>query len=229
MSFFKVAFWIIANMLEKRVNKVAETFGFVATKDYWSYYARRFGTLAAAGTMVGVFALYGFATPSAATVSGSTAELSTFTEKSLGGVELLRQELNAVEKAKLPDVDESQKTAIVISPDLETITTAETGENLRFVGTFKITHYCACSICCGPYASGKTATGKQVAEGMVAADWNVFPPGTVIYIKRGDSVVQKVVEDRGGGVNGNHIDVYVPTHEGALQLGTYTADVYVAA
>ena len=27
------------------------------------------------------------------------------------------------------------------------------------LGTFKITHYCPCSICCGPWANGITSTG----------------------------------------------------------------------
>ncbi len=30
---------------------------------------------------------------------------------------------------------------------------------LKPLGTFRITHYCPCSICCGPWANGITSTG----------------------------------------------------------------------
>ena len=99
------------------------------------------------------------------------------------------------------------------------------GERLLYVGDFKVTHYCACTIC--TWGSGITASGKPVAEGMIAADWGVLPRGTKVYIKRGDTLLEKVVEDRGGAIQGNIIDVYVPSHEQALKLGVYTAELYV--
>jgi 3D (Asp-Asp-Asp) domain-containing protein len=99
------------------------------------------------------------------------------------------------------------------------------GERLRYVGDFKVTHYCACTIC--TYGSGITASGKPVAEGMIAADWGVLPRGTKVYIKRGETLLEMVVEDRGGAINGNIIDVYVSSHERALGLGVYTAELYV--
>ena len=99
------------------------------------------------------------------------------------------------------------------------------GEKLKYAGTFKVTHYCACTIC--TWGSGVTASGKTVSDGMIAADWNVLPQGTKVYIKRGDELIEKVVEDTGGAINGNIIDVYVPSHEQAIQMGVYMADLYV--
>ena len=99
------------------------------------------------------------------------------------------------------------------------------GEMLKYVGDFRVTHYCACTIC--TWGSGITASGKPVAEGMIAADWSVLPRGTRVYIKRGDTLLEKVVEDRGGAIQGNIIDVYVPSHEQALKLGVYIAELYI--
>jgi 3D (Asp-Asp-Asp) domain-containing protein len=62
---------------------------------------------------------------------------------------------------------------------------------------------------------------------MIAADWRVLPKGTKVYLKRGDTLIEKVVEDRGGAINGNVIDVYVPSHQEALQRGVYYTDLYV--
>ena len=56
-----------------------------------------------------------------------------------------------------------------------------------------VTHYCACSKCCGENASGITASGKQVEVGMVAMS-SYYPFGTQIMING----TMYTVEDRGG-------------------------------
>lgn len=125
--------------------------------------------------------------------------------KLVGGVEIIRGELTSAYDLSVPR--------------------NEAGERLKLVGNFRVTHYCACTIC--TYGTGITASGKQVAVGMVAADWKVLPKGTVVYVKRGDSVQRYVVEDRGGAIGGNKLDIYVPTHGQAIQAGVFNAEVYV--
>ena len=89
-----------------------------------------------------------------------------------------------------------------------------------------VTHYCACEKCCGPNANGVTASGKQVATGMVAMS-SYYPFGTLIEING----VMYTVEDRGGsGIENSRsrVDIYVPDHNEALRLGrfTTTATIY---
>lgn len=89
-----------------------------------------------------------------------------------------------------------------------------------------VTHYCACTKCCGSNASGMTASGKQVAQGMVAMSSH-YPFGTQIMING----TMYTVEDRGasGIENDIHrVDIYVPDHNLALRMGRYntTATVY---
>lgn len=80
--------------------------------------------------------------------------------------------------------------------------------------TFKVTAYCSCSKCCGSYANGITATGTTVTAGRtIAVDKNVIPLGTTVYIDG----VPYVAEDTG--VSGNWIDLYMGSHEAALQWG----------
>ena len=69
-----------------------------------------------------------------------------------------------------------------------------------------------------------TATNKRVKRGMVAADWRVFPPGTRLYIP---GYGEAVVEDRGGAVKGNHLDLFVDTYKEARSWGVRNMDVYV--
>lgn len=83
-----------------------------------------------------------------------------------------------------------------------------------------VTHYCACTKCCGPNAQGITASGKQVATGMVAMS-SYYPFGTLIEING----VMYTVEDRGGsGIENSRsrVDIYVSDHNEALRLGRYT-------
>ena len=85
-----------------------------------------------------------------------------------------------------------------------------------------VTHYCACSKCCGKNADGITASGKRVAPGMVAMSSH-YPFGTVLVIN-GEVYT---VEDRGGsGIENDiaRVDIYVEDHKQALRLGRYWAE-----
>ncbi len=76
----------------------------------------------------------------------------------------------------------------------------------------KITHYDACLECCGK-TNGITASGvKATVNHTVAGD---FPFGTVLWVDG----VRYVVEDRGGKIKGNRLDVFVSSHEEALKRG----------
>ena len=66
---------------------------------------------------------------------------------------------------------------------------------------------------------GITASGQPIqADVTVAADQSIFPYGTVLYI---ESVGIRIVQDKGAGVQGAHIDVAVDTHENALSWSGY--------
>lgn len=87
------------------------------------------------------------------------------------------------------------------------------------VKTMTITYYCSCTKCCGPNAKGITASGKKVQEGMVAMKG--VPFGTKIEING----KQYVVEDRG--VGEGCVDVYVSSHQRALELGRHKVKVKI--
>ena len=81
---------------------------------------------------------------------------------------------------------------------------------MTYYGTCHITFYGPQQLSDGSWST-TTATGTTCSEGRtVAADWDIFPSGTVLYIPNdplgGDGYY--TVEDRGPGVNGNHLDLY---------------------
>ena len=80
--------------------------------------------------------------------------------------------------------------------------------------TYKITAYCPCSKCCGK-TTGRTASGTKATAGRTVAASSKFAFGTKLNI--GGHIY--TVEDRGGAINGNKIDIFVSTHAEALQWG----------
>lgn len=80
--------------------------------------------------------------------------------------------------------------------------------------TYKITAYCSCSKCCGK-TTGRTASGTQATAGRTVAAPSKFAFGTKLNI--GGQIY--TVEDRGGAITGNRIDIYVNSHSAALQWG----------
>lgn len=86
----------------------------------------------------------------------------------------------------------------------------------------KITYYCSCSKCCGK-SDGVTSSGSKAQVGHTIAAPKSYAFGTQIEI---DGVVY-TVEDRGGSISGNRFDVYVGSHQEALNLGVKYAEVKI--
>lgn len=82
--------------------------------------------------------------------------------------------------------------------------------------TSTVTAYCPCEKCCGAYANGYTATGAKATQGVtIAADPDVLPMGTEIELDGHTYTVQ----DTGGAITGNRLDLYFDSHEDALRWG----------
>ena len=105
------------------------------------------------------------------------------------------------------------------------------------VMTMEITGYCNCGDCCGwhrpyfgfgspvfssgpnkgkPKEVGVTASGTRTRPGTVAADTSVLPFGTIVYV---EGYGYGRVEDRGGAIKGNKLDLWFPSHNEALKWG----------
>lgn len=95
-----------------------------------------------------------------------------------------------------------------------------------YLGKFWITAYCPCSICCGIWSNPtnpSTASGAPAVEGVTCAAPSNFEFGTELIVDGHTYVVQ----DRGGAVQGQHLDIYFSTHEAALNFATGYYDVYI--
>ena len=106
-----------------------------------------------------------------------------------------------------------------------------------------VTAYCPCATCCGwklnrygnpvfNYGSkrgyrkkvGYTSTGTKADVGTIAADPRSIPYGTKLYIQ---GYGFGVVEDTGGALKGNHIDIFFHSHAQAMRWGVKSLKVAV--
>ncbi len=97
------------------------------------------------------------------------------------------------------------------------------------VKTFNTSAYCSCSKCCGK-STGITSSGAKATSWYTLAAGSGYPIGTVIYIpyfKNKPNGGWFVVQDRGGAISNNRLDVYMGTHSQALQFGRKTLECYV--
>lgn len=85
----------------------------------------------------------------------------------------------------------------------------------------ELTAYCSCYECSEGYG-GVTASGVIAqANHTIAVDPDVIPLGSWVEINGH----QYHAEDVGGGVNGNHIDIYFDSHDVAVEFGRQVANV----
>lgn len=88
---------------------------------------------------------------------------------------------------------------------------------------FKVTAYCSCAKCCGK-TTGYTASGTKATAGRTVAASAQFAYGTKLIING----KEYTVEDRGGAITGNKIDIYMNSHAEALAWGVKYLPVQVA-
>lgn len=101
----------------------------------------------------------------------------------------------------------------------------ETGLPYRKLGNFELTWYCPCEKCVGKKKEVRTATGtKPKANRTIAVDPTKIPLGSIVYI---EGYGYFIAEDTGSAIKSNRIDIFVDSHEIALQLGKRHANVYL--
>ena len=80
--------------------------------------------------------------------------------------------------AKLETAEETTDSEVfdVEAKEPSQVRVDSSADGLTYLGEFRVTHYCACSACCGQYADGVTATGTVASEGRtIAVDTSVIP------------------------------------------------------
>ena len=130
---------------------------------------------------------------------------------------------------------EPKEVTMVEEPMIELEPTIEVEPTITSLGEYKLTAYCSCERCCGEWSVDRpldregnpiiyTANMSVATQGVtVAADTDVLPFDSKILIDGHEYTVQ----DRGGAIKGNRIDVYFESHEEALQFGVQYKEIFL--
>lgn len=147
--------------------------------------------------------------------------------------EQLNEKQNSIEELQ-KEIKELQEKDKTIEKDIKKIKTAKnkatttrgstsrsvTASTTPITGTEKwiwanTSAYCPCKHCCGK-TNGITASGTKATAGRTIAASSSYKFGTKIEI---EGMGIYVVEDRGGAITGNKIDIFFNTHSEALKFG----------
>ncbi len=130
------------------------------------------------------------------------------------------------------DVIEPKDEIILVSKDRDSIVETTSGDIQRYTKKYTVTAtgYCPCIICCGK-TNGITASGAKASEGTTIAAWSSLPFGTEVYIPYFDNGSDNKgiyeVQDRGGAITNEKIDIFFNSHEEALKFGRRTIEIYI--
>lgn len=89
--------------------------------------------------------------------------------------------------------------------------------------------YCACVNCCGK-TNGITASGASATPWYTLAAGRGVPIGTIVYIPSLSHTANGgwfVVQDRGGAISNNRIDIFMGSHGEAIQFGRKNLECYL--
>lgn len=134
-------------------------------------------------------------------------------------IEILREQLSSeVIKEPVDKIVQVQTKSVITSRSSYSRTSGISGQS----GVYKVTAYCACMQCCGK-TNGITASGAKATANHTIAAPSTFAFGTKVVING----VTYTVEDRGGAIQGNRIDIYMNSHAEALAWGVRYVEVEV--
>ena len=119
---------------------------------------------------------------------------------------------NEIEKVKISKINNKKTTVTSRSGSTIRDTNTTTNEGWMWAN---VSAYCACSKCCGK-TNAITASGTYATAGRTIAAPSNYKFGTKIEL---EGMGTYVVEDRGGAITGNKIDVYFNSHSEALAFG----------
>ena len=127
---------------------------------------------------------------------------------------IIKEPINKIVQVQKTVSSRGTTTSRAASIETEEDSDADSAASGKSLGVYKVTGYCSCSKCCGS-ATGRTASGTTATAGRTVAASSSLPFGTELIIN-GHTYT---VEDRGGAVKGNKIDIYFSSHAQALAWG----------
>jgi len=112
------------------------------------------------------------------------------------------------------------EVAIATMPDAQMV--EPVGERWESLGKWKLSFYCPCRQCSSGWGH-QTSSGATCVEGVTVA-CAILPAGTRVKI---DGYGERIVQDTGAGVRGQHLDVFMESHSECLRHGLKYREVWI--
>ena len=138
---------------------------------------------------------------------------------------VVKEPVNKIVQVQKNITSRSGTTVANVNTPASTPASTTTAANTNATTTtkiFKVTAYCSCAKCCGK-VTGRTASGTHATAGQTVAASGQFAFGTKLIING----QEYTVEDRGGAIQGNRIDIYMNSHAEAMAWGVKYLPVQV--
>jgi 3D (Asp-Asp-Asp) domain-containing protein len=74
---------------------------------------------------------------------------------------------------------------------------------------------------------GRTASGRMVSRGVIAADPSILPLGSRVRLDHPGYSGEYIVADTGGAIRGRRIDIWTPSSNEAMRFGRRTVKLTV--
>lgn len=97
--------------------------------------------------------------------------------------------------------------------------------SLKSLGVFRTTGYCPCYQCSEGWGRHTSTGAIAKSNHTIAVDPRIIPYGSKVMVNG----VVYTAEDRGGGVKGNHIDIFYDTHAQTRQHGNLQQEVFLVS
>ena len=94
---------------------------------------------------------------------------------------------------------------------------------LQSLGSYRITGYCPCYQCSEGWGRNTSTGATAQSNHTIAVDPSILPYGSKVMI----GGIVYTAEDRGGGVKGKHIDIFVDHHDQTYRVGSQSQEVFL--
>lgn len=129
----------------------------------------------------------------------------------------------AFQSAQDPVLQSKHESGVAVSPPESPTVANNASSNQAPVGITAAVSYVATAYS----LRGRTASGRYVAKGLIAADPRILPLGSRVHLHAGPYSGEYLVADTGGLVRGKRIDIWTPSRREAMRFGRRTVKLTV--
>jgi len=148
--------------------------------------------------------------------------LSPFQQKNTVSQDSPKVPVASREVLRRAEAEDALKSAVasLVSPELPT--SGKSGEDTETAVAAPVSY-----VATAYSLRGKTASGRMVAKGLIAADPRILPLGSRVRLEVPGYHGEYLVADTGGLIRGRRIDIWIPSTREAMRFGRRTVKLTV--